>query len=82
VLVLPHSGMDVRLSSFLSYLHRSPSDSVIVGRRAEDSRHDTTHSRVRLDLLGRLLALALEARLMAFEAGSGHGQRLAVDVVV
>lgn len=69
-------------SSCLSYLHRCPSNSVVVGGRAEDSSHDSTHTGISLDLFGRLLALALEACLMAFEAGAGGRQGLAVDAVV
>lgn len=76
------SRIKILLLGFLSHLHRCPSQSVVVCSRAEDSADHTTHSGVSLDLLGRLLAFALEAGLMTFQAGSASSHGLAVSTVV
>ena len=66
----------------LSNLDWGPSESVIAGSRAKYPSHNTADGGIRLDFLSRLLALALEARLMAFEARSGGVEGFAIRTVV
>lgn len=54
----------------LCSLYRGSTQPVIASSRVEDTIHHTTESSLCFDLLGWLLAFALEAGLMAFETWS------------
>lgn len=64
----------------LCSLYRGSTQPVVACRRVEDAIHHTPKSSLGLDLLGWLLAFALEAGLMAFETRSADSS--AVSTVV